>query len=287
MAQRSEEGRSFRCLVCAARVGQLVPFCEWCGAKHAFAGGGLVLTGAICQECGFQAAVPFSYCPQCRAQRRILCPNCAAPLAVRQTCNHCGLHFLFFDKVRREHSHADRRPRVARMSTATRKLMFIAFVVAVGLPLSMGHDARWFALGFTVALIGALAFGLGAIRLPPIRGRKRPGRDWVALLETHDPAETMAARAWLRLSGMEAQTVTVPTTGDAGSPSTASRSKGLRRVMVARPNVARAAACLSDHGFELSKAVYPNDSTIPRWGLRLVHNKTSARGDRSKERDRD
>ncbi len=281
MAQRSEEGRNFRCLVCAARVGQLVPFCEWCGAKHAFAGGGLVLTGAICQECGFQAAVPFSSCPQCRAQRRILCPNCATPLAVRQTCDHCGLHFLFFDKVRREHSRADRRPRVARINNATRKLMFIAFVVAVGLPLCMGHDARWLALGLTISMIGALALGFGAIKLPAIRGNKRIGRDLVALLETYDPAEAMAARAWLRLSGIEAQTVTVPTRGAASSP-----PNGLRRVMVARFNVARAAGCLADHGFELPKTMHQKDSTPPRWGLRLVHN-ASARGDRSKERDHD
>ena len=281
MAQRSEERRSFRCLVCAARVGQLVPFCEWCGAKHAFAGGGLVLTGAICQECGFQAAVPFSNCPQCRAQRRILCPNCATPLAVRQTCDHCGLHFLFFDKVRREHSRADRRPRVARVGTATRKLMFIAFVMAVGLPLCMGHDARWLALGFTISMIAALALGLGAIKLPRIRGSKRVKGDLVTLLETYDPAEAMAARAWLRLSGIEAQTITVPARGAGGSP-----RNGLRRVMVPRLNVARAAGCLADHGFELPKTMLQKDSTPPRWGLRLVHN-ASAHGDRSKERDHD
>jgi hypothetical protein len=281
MAQRSEERRSFRCLVCAARVGQLVPFCEWCGAKHAFAGGALVLTGAICQECGFQAAVPFSRCPQCRAQRRILCPNCATALAVRQTCGHCGLHFLFFDKVRREHSRADRHPRVARMSTATRKLTFIAFVAAVGLALSMGHDARWYALGFTISLTAVLALALGVVRIPVIRRNRGIGPDLITVLETYDLAEATAARAWLRLSGIEAQTVTVPK----GAPSSVPTS-GLRRVMVARLDVARAASCLTEHGFELPSAVGQKNSPARRWGLRLVHN-AAARGERSKKSDHD
>lgn len=278
MAQRSEEGRSFKCLVCAARVGQLVPFCEWCGAKHAFASGELVLTGAICQECGFQASVPFSRCPQCRAQRRILCPNCATSLAVRQVCGHCGLHFLFFDKVRREHSRAYRHRRVARMSTATRKLMFIAFVVAVGLSFSMGHDARWFALGFTISVIGAMALSFGTIRLPATRGGKRISHDLVTVLETYDPAEAVAARAWLRLSGIEAQTFTIPS-GDG-------TSSALRRIMVARLNLARAARCLGDHGFDTSTSVCRKNSTRPHNGLRLIHN-ASAHNSRSREPDHD
>jgi len=245
MVQRSVEGRSFRCLVCAARVGQLVPFCEWCGAKHAFTGGRLVLTGAICQECGFQAAVPFSRCPQCRALRRILCPSCTTPLAVRQTCGHCGLHFMFFDKVRREHSRTWRHPRMARMSTASRKLVFIAFVMAVGLPLCIGHDARWFALGFVISLLVALALGLGAVRLPRLRRATAQEHDLVTVLETYDLAEAMAARAWLRLSGIDARPVTVAANGAVSSP-----PGGLRRIMVERLNLARGAGCLADHGFE-------------------------------------
>ncbi len=282
MTQRSMEGRNFRCLVCAARVGQLVPFCEWCGAKHAFAGGELVLTGAICQECGFQAAVPFSRCPQCRGLRRILCPACATALEVRQACVHCGLHFMFFDKVRREHSRAYRGPGAARMSMASRKLTFIAFVLAVGLPLCIGHDARWFALGFVCSLLGALALGLGVVRLPRLRRDRAEDRDMVAVLETYDLAEAMAARAWLRLSGIEARTVSVAAREAASSP-----PGGLRRIMVARLNVARAAGCLADHGFELTSAVRAAQNPPPRWGLRLVHS-GSARGDeRGRKREHD
>jgi hypothetical protein len=282
MAQRSDEGRSLRCLVCAARVGQLVPFCEWCGAKHAFAGGALVLTGAICLECGFQAAMPFSRCPQCRAPRRILCPACATALAVRQTCGQCGLHFLFFDKVRREHSRANRHPRATRMSVATRKLMFIVFVLAVGMPLSLGHDARWFALGLLLSLIGVLAWRSAAVRLPALRRNQTIGRDLVAVLETYDPAEAMAARAWLRLSGIEAQTLSVRSRGAASTP-----PGGLRRIMVARANVARAAACLNDHGFDLPAAVRGPGSAAQRWSLRLVHSAAARGGDRRKKRDHD
>ncbi len=282
MAPRSEEQRSFRCLVCAARVGQLVPFCEWCGAKHAFAGGALVLTGAICQECGFQAAVPFSRCPNCRAQRRILCPVCATALAVRQTCGHCGLHFLFFDKVRREHSRARRHPRSARASTAARKLMFIVFVMLVGLPLSMGHDARWFGLGLTLSLIAVAALRSGALRSPAMRRTKATGRDLVAVLETYDLAEAMAARAWLRLSGIDAQTACAPSRGASSSP-----PGGLRRIMVARVNVARAAGCLADHGFDLPSGVRPPQPPAPRWNLRLVHSASGRGADRGNKRDHD
>jgi hypothetical protein len=282
MAQRSAEERRFRCLVCAARVGQLVPFCEWCGAKHAFAGGELVLTGAICQECGFQAAMPFSRCPQCRAQRRILCPACATSLAVRQSCVHCGLHFMFFDKVRREHSRAYHHPRLGRMNTATRKLTFISFVLAVGLPLCLGHDARWFALGFVLSLIGTLAVGLGMVRLPQLRRGKAADRDMVAVLETYDLAEAMSARAWLRLSGIESQIVSVPA-GDAAS----SPPGGLRRIMVSWLNLARAAGCLADHGFDLPIAVRAGQNPPPRWGLRLVHSGSRRGGDRPKKRDND
>lgn len=281
MAQRIEE-RRFRCLVCAARVGQLVPFCEWCGAKHAFAGGELVLTGAICQECGFQAAVAFSRCPQCRAQRRLLCPVCATALAVRQSCVHCGLHFMFFDKVRREHSGACHRPPLARMSIAARKLTFLAFVLAVGLPLCLGPDARCFALGFVFSLIGTLAIGLGMVRLPRLRRGKAVDRDMVAVLETYDLAEAMSARAWLRLSGIESQVVSVPARGAASSP-----PGGLRRIMVSRLNLARAAACLADHGFELPVAVRSAQSLPPRWGLRLVHSGSGRGRDRGKKRDHD
>jgi hypothetical protein len=272
MVQRSEEKRSFRCLVCAARVGQLVPFCEWCGAKHALAGGTLVLTGAICQECGFQAAVPFSRCPQCHAPRRILCPACATALAVRQTCGHCGLHFLFFDKVRREHRRANRHPRAARMSVAARKLMFVVFVLAVGTPLSMGHDVRWFALGLMLSLIAVLAWRSTPLRLPALRRKQAVARDMTAVLETYDGAEAIAARAWLRLSGIEAQTLSVR--GHYG---------GLRRIMVAHANVSRAAACLSDHGFELSAGVRELAAPTTRWSLRLVH----SAGDRRKKRGHD
>lgn len=282
MLQRSMEGRTFRCLVCAARVGQLVPFCEWCGAKHAFAGGELVLTGAICQECGFQAAVPFSRCPQCRAQRRVLCPSCTTALAVRQSCVRCGLHFMFFDKVRREHSRAYRHPRVARMSIAARKLTFIAFVLAVGLPLCMGHDARFFALGFMCSLIGALAFGLGAVRLPRLRRGRAANKDLVTVLETYDMAEAMSARAWLRLVGIESHTVAVPADGAASSP-----PGGLRRIMVARLDVARAAGCLADHGFDLPGAAHGAPSRPPRSGLRLVHSGSGRGGERSNKRNHD
>jgi hypothetical protein len=277
MAPRSEEGRGFRCLVCAARVGQLVPFCEWCGAKHAFAGGALVLTGAICQECGFQAAVPFSRCPNCRAQRRILCPACATALAVRQTCGHCGLHFLFFDKVRREHNRARRHPRAARVSIAARKLMFIVFVMAIGLPLSLGHDARWFGLGLTISLVAALALRSGAVRLPA-RRNQTAARDQVTVLETYDLAEAMAARAWLRLRGIDAQTVCAPSRGASSSP-----PGGLRRITVARVNVARAAGCLADHGFDLPTGVRPPGLSGQRWSLRLVH----SAADRRNKRDHD
>jgi hypothetical protein len=280
MAQRSVQGRSFRCLVCTARVGQLVPFCEWCGAKHAFVGGTMLLTGAICQECGFQAAVPFSRCPQCRAQRGILCPSCATVLAIRQSCVHCGLHFMFFDKVRREHSRAYRRPRVVRTNVAARKLVFIALVLAVGFPLCMGHNARWFALGFVCALLGALAVGLGGIGLPRIWGRRRMERDLVAVLETYDLAEATAARAWLGLSEIDSQTVPVPVKGATSSP-----PGGLRRIMVSRLNLARAAGCLAEHGFELPGAVRAVQSATPRWGLRLVDG-GAARG-RGKKRDHD
>lgn len=282
MAPRSEEGRSFRCLVCMARVGQLVPFCEWCGAKHAFAGGVLVLTGAICQECGFQAPVPFSRCPHCRAQRRILCPACATALAVRQTCGHCGLHFLFFDKVRREHQRARRHRRAARASIAARKLMFIVFVMVIGLPLSLGHDLRWFGLGLTIALIAALALRSGAIRFPALRRNQTAARDLVTVLETYDLAEAMAARAWLRLSGIDAQTASAPNRGASSSP-----PGGLRRIMVARVNVARAAGCLADHGFDLPTGVRPPDPHAPRWSLRLVHSASGRGADRSNKRDHD
>jgi hypothetical protein len=270
MSRQPMEGHSFRCLVCAARVGQLVPFCEWCGAKHAFAAGELMLTGAICQQCGFQSALPFSRCPQCRALRRILCPRCATELAVRQACIHCGLHFMFFDKLRRDHSRAYRYRRVARMSAATRKLVFLIFVLAVGLPLSIGHDARWFALGFVCSLIGACAIGSGMVRFPRLRRRGKPDGEMVTLLETYDLAEAMAARAWLRLSGIEAQSVSINTSGAASSP-----PGGLRRIMVARPNLARAAGCLADHGFELPHWVRGSLNPPPRWGLRLVHSGTA------------
>ncbi|HKD68305.1 MAG TPA: hypothetical protein VKB84_15775 [Candidatus Binataceae bacterium] len=282
MAQRTVEGRTFRCLVCAARVGQLLPFCEWCGAKHAFAGGELVLTGAICQECGFQAPVPFSRCPQCRAQRRLLCPACSTALAVRQSCAHCGLHFMFFDKVRREHSRANRHPRVMRMSVATRKLVFIALVVAVGLPLCMGHDARWFALGLVSSLIVALALGSGTIRLPGIRRRKRVDQDLVTVLETYDLAEAVSARAWLRLSGIEAVTLAVQAKGAVSSP-----PGGLRRIMVARLDVARAAGCLTEHGFDLAGCVRGAHNQPPRWGLHLVHSGSARGANRGKKRDHD
>jgi|SRR5579875_2284237 hypothetical protein len=281
MAQPTVDGRTFRCLVCTARVGQLVPFCEWCGAKHTFAGGALVLTGAICQECGFQASVPFSRCPQCRVPRRVLCPACATALPARQSCTHCGLHFMFFDKIRREHSRAYRHPRVARMSLAARKLTFIAFVLAVGLPLCVGQDARFFALGFTCSLIGALALGLGAVRLPPLRRARALDCDLVKVLETYDLAEATSARAWLRLSGIESRTVAVPVAGVTSSP-----PGGLRRIMVARLDLARAARCLADHGFDLAGAERGASSRSPRAALRLVHSASAVGAQRGKKRDR-
>jgi hypothetical protein len=276
------ETRTFKCLVCAARVGQLVPFCEWCGAKHAFAAGRLVLTGAICQECGFQAAVPFSRCPQCRAQRRILCPACGTALAVRRNCVECGLHFMFFDKVRREHSRAHRHPGVTRMSVAARKLMFIAFVLAVGLPLSIGHEARWFALGFVLSMLGVSVLGLGWIKLPKLRRIRRAERDMVAVLETYDLAEAMSARAWLRLSGIDAATVTVAANGAASSP-----PGGLRRIMVPCLDVARAAGCLADHGFDLPGALRGAHNQPSRWGLRLVHRGSARPVERGKRSEHD
>jgi hypothetical protein len=282
MAQRSEERRSFKCLVCAARVGQLVPFCEWCGAKHAFAGGALVLTGAICQECGFQAPMPFSCCPDCRAQRRILCPACATALAVRQTCGHCGLHFLFFDKVRREHSRTHRPPPAGRVSIAARKLMFIVLVIVVGMPLSMGHNARWFGLGLIISLLAVLALRSAAVRSPAMRRTRAASRDPVTVMETYDLAEAMAARAWLRLSGIDAQTTCAPGRGTSGSP-----PGGLRRIVVARVNVARAAGCLADHGFDLTTGVRPQAPAAPRWNLRLVHSASTRGADRGHKRNHD
>src|SRR5579875_1027757 len=282
MLQQSMEGRSFRCLVCAARAGQLVPFCEWCGAKHAFAAGELVFTGAICQQCGFQSAIPFSRCPQCRALRRILCPRCATELAVRQACIHCGLHFMFFDKLRRDHSRAYRHRRVARMSAATRKLVFAIFVLAVGLPLSIGHDARWFALGFVVSLIGVSAVVSGKILLARLRPPGRTGQELVTLLETYDLAEAMAARSWLRLSGIQAQTVSINARGAISSP-----PGGLRRIMVARADMTRAAGCLTDHGFELTHPVCGTLNPPLRSGLRLVRGSTAGNCERGKRRDHD
>jgi hypothetical protein len=282
MAQRTAQGRSFKCLVCAARVGQLVPFCEWCGAKHAFVGGTMMLTGAICQECGFQSAMPFSRCPQCRAQRGILCPACGTALAVRQSCVNCGLHFMFFDKVRREYNRAYRRPRTARMSLAARKLTFIAFVLAVGLPLCMGPGARWFTLGFVSSLIGVLGLGLGGIRMPRLLRRKSLERDLVAVLETYDLAEATAARAWLRLGGIEAQTVAVPAHDAASSP-----PGGMRRLMVSRVNAARAAACLVEHGFDLPSTTRAGQNPSARWPLRLVHSGSARGGEPGKKRDHD
>ncbi len=281
MAHQSVDGRNFKCLVCTARVGQLLPFCEWCGAKHAYAAGELVLTGAICQECGFQAAVPFSRCPQCRAQRRILCPACATALAVRQSCVKCGLHFRFFDQVRREHSRGLRRTGWSRMSMAARKLVFIAFVLAVGLPLCLGNDARWLALGFVCSLVGTLAVGLGAVRVPRLWPRSRAERDTIVVLETYDLAEAMSARAWLRLGAIEAQTVTVAASGALSSP-----PGGLRRIMVARPDAARAIACLSEHGFELPNSPRAAHN-LPRLGLRLVHSASARGGFHRKKRDHD
>jgi hypothetical protein len=280
MAQRIEQGRNFRCLVCAARVGQLVPFCEWCGAKHSIGAGELVLTGAICQECGFQGPLPFARCPQCQESCRIICPACTTALAVRQNCPRCGLHFMFFDKVRRERSRACSHPRATRMSIATRKLMFLALVLAAGAPLAMGHEGRWFALGFVIALIGALFVRSGALRFPKLRRNKGAGDDLTAVMETYDAAKAVAVRALLRLNAIPAETIRVASREGASSP-----PGGLRRIMVARQNLARAAACLTEHGFEPASSACTQRAPAHRWGLRLVH--SASTGGRIRRENRD
>jgi hypothetical protein len=190
------------------------------------------------------------------------------------------LHFMFFDKVRREHSRAYRHPRVARMSLAARKLVFAIFVLAVALPLCMGPDARWFALGFVFSAIGASAIGSGIIRLPRLRRGNPADRDMVAVLETYDLAEATAARAWLRLSGIEARTVAVNSGDGPGH-----QPGALRRVIVARLSAARALGCLVEHGFEVTKAA--RNTPAPRAGLRLVHRGAVRNREQGQQRDHD
>jgi ribosomal protein L32 len=133
-----------RCLVCAASSGQLAPFCEWCGARHAKHNGRLILTGAICQHCGFQSRLPFALCPRCQAPSAVICPRCGAEVRVRQSCARCGLHYAFFDRMR---AHGGHQPR-----SGARKIAFAAGILALATTLAPGHNPR------NAALFAALAF---------------------------------------------------------------------------------------------------------------------------------
>jgi hypothetical protein len=166
------------------------------------------------------------------------------------------------------------------MSVATRKLMFLAFALAVGLPLATGRDTRWLAPGLVLTLIGVVLLR-GVVHFSRPRRRKAPDPGLAVVLETCHAGEAMAARAWLRLNAIHVETVRVADRESAGSPPT-----GLRRIMVPCEELADAMACLSAHGVEPAGGAHAPGSPSYRTTLRLVHS-ASALGSRRDKRDND
>lgn len=250
------------CLVCGAGEGQIVPFCEWCGARHSTISGALVLTGAICQGCGFQSDMAFSRCPRCRAERRVLCPACGTALPVRRPCGNCGLHFAFFDQMRRR-LNQPRLPGRASRSVTGRKLVFMALILAAAAVLaSGGAPYRPAALAILAATLLFAATGMWLNRRAPNpRGWRRRGM--LPVLETEDPGEAAAACAELRRSGIRTLGVTVD--------SRLAKGGGRHCVMVAAGDLKPARNCLFEYGFEVDLS--PRVHSLRR-RLRLVERRS-------------
>lgn len=265
MPQARANSRRMSCQVCGATVGQIVPFCEWCGAKHSIVTGALILTGAICQNCGFQSDIPFARCPRCRGERRVICPGCGTALPVRRACSHCGLHFAFFDHVRRR---AIRRPLAHRADRSLnwRKLTAIILILATAATIASDgvvYQPRALAILLAVVLLGTIGLRRGG-RVAGSRFRHR--RTLLPVFETDSAAEAAGARAILSRSGIDTMTA---------APGARLEPPPLHRLMVRVKDLKRAQKCLLDHGFEIGFSP-PAKASRPR--LRLM-----AGGRRDKE----
>lgn len=274
MNQSPDKRTGYQCLVCKAQVGQLFPFCEWCGAKHSYtAERELLLTGAICQACGFQAEFPFARCPDCGAQRCVVCPACGLLIPARRDCGRCGLHYRFFARLRREHAHTSR---VARAPSWARALACGALMLTLTGSLLVTPGERWSVGGALLCVM--IAAAVGVLLLPAWRACERRLAELlvgsVAVLETYDPAEALNARHLLRECEIDGLIVPVRIKGAASSP-----PAGLRRLLVGAESAERAHAVLNDHGFNVvAPRASPPPARARRARLRLLSGGAAGRG---------
>jgi len=265
MKASSNKKKPYACLLCGAAVGQLFPFCEWCGAKHSYTSeGALILTGGICQNCGFQSEFPLARCPECETERRLLCPACSRALPLRTDCSQCGLRWRFFDGLRRE-------PQMQRTRTFSRKPLTrlaaaTVLLVAVAFSIFAAPGDRW----DTAVVFGCLwmPIAAGFINHYMWRGlqQRSSARNakLVAVLETFDPAEAAHARMHLKHRGIEVE-VEIEAQHAVSSP-----PGWIRRVLVRSAFAENAHGLLSDGGFNVGVAKARQARYSRRDRLKLV-----------------
>lgn len=246
--------KSHQCLICEARVGQLLPFCEWCGTKHSWSTSGhLALSGGICLACGFQSDFPFARCPRCTNARRVLCPSCGLPVAVHKDCDRCGLRYRFFDRLRWIHHRSRSRRRLApRTPLPLRALCFGVATAAIAVSLFSTPADGWSSSELLLCL--GLSAGTALVLMPIWQARDRRTKipDHVAVLETYDAAEASQARRMLNSRGIDA--AIIAERGPAGSTIPPA---GIRRVMVPPELAPRAHRYLHEHGFAV-RSIHPD-----------------------------
>jgi hypothetical protein len=252
--------------VCGAAAGQLFPFCEWCGAKHSYTSEGeLILTGAICQNCGFQSEFPLTRCPECETERRLLCPACSRPLPLRTDCSQCGLRWRFFDRLRRENqtqrTRGFSRQPLARLAAATVLHAAVAFSIFAA-PGDRRSAAVVFVCVWVPIATGFMINSYGWRGLQP-RANARNAK-LVAVLETFDPAEAAHARMHLKRGGIEVEL-------EIEAPHAVSSPPGsIRRVLVRSALAENAHGLLSDGGFNVGVAQAGQPPNSRRNRLRLI-----------------
>ena len=265
MSSRSKTEKHYACLVCGACVGQLFPFCEWCGAKHSYtAEAELILTGGICQSCGFQSEFPLARCRQCETERRVLCPACSYSLPLRMDCPNCGLRWRFFDNLRRESQIQSALP-LAKQAPAR---LLVATVLLAGLALlSIATSAdRLNAAVILGCVAGSAAAALVCCYLRRGRQPKRTGyaSELAAVLETFDPAEAAHARDYLRQLGIGVE-VAIEAQRAVSSP-----PGSMRRVLVHFSIAERAYGALSEGGFNVGVPGVQLGHSLKRRRLTLI-----------------
>jgi hypothetical protein len=265
MKASSNSKKRYACFLCRAAVGQLFPFCEWCGAKHSYTSEGeLILTGAICQNCGFQSEFPLARCPECEAERRLLCPACSRALPLRMDCSQCGLRWRFFDRLRRENqmqrTRGFSRQPLARLAAATVLLAAVAFSIFAA------PGDRWSAaVVFVVWMPIAAGFIINYYVWRGLQTRsKARNAKLVAVLETFDPAEAAHARMHLKHRGIEVEVETEAQHAVSSPPG------WIRRVLVRSALAENAHGLLSDGGFNVGVGQTRQTRNSTRNRLKLI-----------------